>query len=95
MIGHRDPGWLSLLTAILRDSPKLSGAACAGRTLHDPPQPFEDEDDLEYRHHRAVTICNTCCPVFAQCRAWVESLPPSQRPSGVIAGQLADDRTAA
>jgi hypothetical protein len=87
---HREPGWVSLLAQILRDTPRLADAACSGRwTLHDPAEPYEDEEHVEYRQHHAVTICNTCAALDS-CRAWVDGLPHNRRPSGVVAGRHPD-----
>lgn len=76
--------WVELLGEILRSSVKLTGAACRDRG-----DLFlsEDADDQA----AAVEICRTC-PVLTECRRWVESLPRSQRPGGVVAGQVHQPR---
>ncbi len=35
----------------------------------------------------AIEIC-AGCPVLARCAAWVATLEPSERPRGVVAGQV-------
>jgi WhiB family redox-sensing transcriptional regulator len=75
-----DPaGTAELLGRILRGVPRLPGAAC-----RDQPGVFgsDDEDDQAV----AVAICQSCSALPA-CAAWVDSLPRSQRPNGVVAGQ--------
>ena len=90
MSAHKEPGWVSLLAELLRGTPKLDGA-CVGRWpgLWDPPTKDEDPPDSEYRHSRALTICRNCSCLDA-CASWVEGLPRSQRPAGVVAGRLPD-----
>jgi WhiB family redox-sensing transcriptional regulator len=39
----------------------------------------------------ALAICRTC-PVLELCRAWVDSLPRSQQPVGVIGGRIIRSR---
>lgn len=76
------------LLAALAAIPDLPGAECKGRPdLFDEPQPGEDEHDIAYRHRCALNLCSRC-PALDQCRDWVESLRPAQRPIGVIAGQI-------
>jgi hypothetical protein len=93
-----EPGWVSLLADILRGTPRLENAACVGRWpgLFDPPARGEtlDHPDVEYRHGIAVGICNTCvCRV--ECGRFVDSLPVSKRPAGVVAGRRPDGGRAA
>lgn len=68
-----------LLLAI--HAPELTGAACKGRPEVFDAQPPKTAD-RGYLHTRAKWICLRKCPALAQCRAWLESLPPSQRPEG-------------
>ena len=35
----------------------------------------------------ALAVC-TSCPALAPCRKWLNTIPPRQRPSGVVAGQV-------
>lgn len=81
------------LFAALIGAPSLPGAACAGRwSLFDAPEPGADPDDAAYRQQVALRLCRTC-PALTRCAEWVDSLPKSKRPTGVIAGQLHTPRT--
>jgi len=80
------------LTDALFGIPDLPSAACWGRwDLFDPErerepgQPVEDPHD---RHQLAISICLHACPVVDECREWVDSLKPSKRPPGVVAGRV-------
>jgi len=76
-----------LLIAILGGTPRLDGARCVGRPeLFDPAAPDEAAADAADRHEAAVHLCRAC-PALAACRAWHDSLKPSQRPAGVIAAR--------
>jgi len=67
--------------------PVLPGARCRGRHhLFDPAAADEPEPVTEARHHQAVRICQSC-PALTACGSWVDSLPASKRPPGVIAGR--------
>lgn len=73
------------LAGALAGVPLLEGARCKGR-----PERF----DLDIRSGReaidwATYTCGAC-PALRKCRAWVDSLEPRQRPSGVVAGRLLD-----
>jgi len=73
-------------------APELAGAACVGRArLFDPPAEREPAADVAFRHRQALALCRVC-PALDRCRAWLDSLPPSRRPSGVIAGQVTEPR---
>lgn len=68
--GRRDPGAVALMAAILEGTVDLAGAACAGRPeLFDAGDFDEDDADVDYRHHHAVTLCASC-PVSARCEEW-------------------------
>jgi hypothetical protein len=83
---NREHGAVPLLAAILRDSVKLTGALCTHRhQLFDAEA--GDQADREYAADRAKKMCRRC-PVLTDCRDWINSLPPSQRPAGVVAGQI-------
>lgn len=84
-----DPdGTIRLLAKILTGLPRLADAACTGRgDLFAPAAADEDPDDLAYRHEAAAGLCRTC-PALAPCSAWAASLPPRQRPAGVLAAQV-------
>lgn len=80
---------MSLFDA-LAGIPRLEGAACArgGRwAAFDPAHPDEGAADVQYRHQVALRICAEC-PALADCRTWVDSLKPSTRPEGVVAGKI-------
>lgn len=77
-----------LLAEILRDTPRLGGGLCRGRSvLFDPPEQGQqlDHPDVAYRHDIARSICKQC-EDFDACTNWVASLPVSKRPAGVVAG---------
>jgi hypothetical protein len=65
--------------------PRLPGARCAGRhELFDPRDP--SDPDCEGVEAAAIAECELCNALHS-CRAWVESLPVSLRPTGVVAGR--------
>lgn len=73
------------LAGALAGVPLLEGAKCKGR-----PERF----DIDIRSDResidwAAYTCGAC-PALRKCRRWVDSLPPRQRPSGMVAGRLLD-----
>lgn len=74
--------------------PLLPGARCRGRwELFDATITGHrggDGSDLEYARNAALQLC-TGCPALDPCRDWLASLPASQRPLGVTAGQLKTD----
>ena len=45
----------------------------------------DDPELVEYAKNQCLA-----CPVLAECRSWFESLRPSKRPIGTVAGQLVD-----
>lgn len=71
---------LAALFAALAGVPRLDGALCRGKhELYDSPEP----DDIS----AATELCSWC-PALTACADWVASLPPKQRPAGVVAGQI-------
>lgn len=83
---------LTGLLAALRGAPALPGALCVGdHRLFDPAGPTEPVTDAERRHQIAVETCQVC-PALTACGAWLASLPPRERPSGVIAGIVRTER---
>ncbi|CAJ1578983.1 hypothetical protein [[Mycobacterium] wendilense] len=69
-------------------APELPDAACVGLwEAFDPAPPGETPEDTEYRYQTAQHVCRTC-PALASCAEWVDSLPKSKRPRGVVAGQI-------
>ena len=79
------PTLADLLGAIAA-APNLTGAAC-----RDYPVTFEATTSRSagqpYVYDRAIAVCQSCA-VLQACRAWVESLPPADRPPGVTAGTI-------
>jgi hypothetical protein len=77
------------LIAELSDIPALPGARCRGR---------EKLFDAAMRHdggrrggsRRAARRVCAGCPCLATCAAWVEALPPSRRPVGIVGGLIVD-----
>lgn len=51
------------------------------------PAPGEPPETAAARHRQAVGLCQHC-PSLDPCREWYAGLRPSQRPSGVVAGQV-------
>lgn len=66
------------LFGMFANLPKLDGAACIGKSELFDPGTDEVTESI------AVATCLNC-PALAPCTAWVESLPPAQRPFGVTA----------
>lgn len=74
--------------ASLAGVPALPGARCRGRHhLFDAGRPGEDPDVANARHGQALQLCGQC-PAQARCADWLDALAPSQRPEGVVAGQV-------
>lgn len=82
-----DPaGSEKLLTKVLWRLPKLTDAACAGRSeLFDARDPDEDAESAEYRHHRAAALCRTC-PVLDACSEYADT--DNSKARHVIAGRI-------
>jgi hypothetical protein len=72
----------SLIDA-LAGIPSLPGALCRGRAADFDLEPGSCPEAIE----AAIHICESC-PVLTRCREYVDSLPPSRRPPGVVAGRL-------
>lgn len=82
----REQGVVPLLEAILRDLPKLSGAACVGSgPLFDPRELGEPGEEVDARHTAAARLCARC-PVIEQCDEWAAGEPRLR--AGVIAGEV-------
>lgn len=80
------------LLGALAGTPILPGARCRGRPhLFDAAPPGEPDEVTEARHLQALGLCRAC-PALARCGDYLISLPPSKRPSGVIAGQIRRER---
>lgn len=75
------------LVGQLASIPTLPGARCRGHhALFDGSSWDEDPAVRQARHSAALAIC-TRCPALALCADWLDSLPKSQRPLGVVAGR--------
>ncbi|RFZ05437.1 Transcriptional regulator WhiB [Mycobacterium marinum] len=72
------PGWVDLCAAILRGTPKLPGALCAGRA-----ELFDGDTDEAAT--RAMLLCRHC-PARDPCGDWADQLRYNQA-HGVLAGQ--------
>ncbi|ORB26624.1 hypothetical protein BST38_25510 [Mycolicibacterium parafortuitum] len=73
-------------------APSLPGARCRGRhRLFDLPEPDIDTAEARHAEETALRLCSLC-PSLVRCRTWLESLPKSKRPPGVVAGTV--NRTA-
>ncbi|WP_448389425.1 WhiB family transcriptional regulator [Mycolicibacterium sp. XJ1904] len=83
MSAHKEPGWVSLLSTILRDTPKLTGAVCVNR-----PVIFDvdvaDPEQREYAIARATGLCKRC-PCLERCAEWAST---QRHLVGVVAGEL-------
>ena len=81
-----------VLIASLAGAPTLHGARCRGRGhLFDSAEPHEDPDTVAQRHLQALGLCYLC-PALDRCEAWFLSLDPSERPQGVVAGEIYQPR---
>jgi WhiB family redox-sensing transcriptional regulator len=79
---------LEQLLCELAGAPALPGARCRGRHhLFDPAAQGEGLPTVEQRHAQALGLCQHCL-ALNPCRAWVATLPPKQRPQGVVAGTI-------
>lgn len=66
----------------------LPRARCVGRAeLFSPSEDREHGDGRDERQALAVAECRRC-EALAACRAWLDSLPPHEKPVGVVAGVL-------
>lgn len=71
-----------LLDALARDIPSLPGAACRGHEAVMDVATGRDRAGVA----AAQAICATC-PAFHDCKDWLDNLPKSRRPGGVVAGR--------
>lgn len=69
------------LFGMLAGVPNLSGALCKGQA------PDFDNDDGDTGVTLLLAQFCEACPALKPCGEWVDSLRPSQRPSGVVAGR--------
>lgn len=64
------------------------GAPCRGAwSMFDPACEGEHRTAVAERHAEAIEFCGRC-PLLSTCREWLDSLPASQRPIGVVAGRV-------
>jgi hypothetical protein len=76
-----------LLSALV-GAPAFPGARCRGRhQLFDEPATHEPSEVVAARHAQALGLCS-CCPALGRCEDWFNTLPPSKRPAGIVAGEL-------
>lgn len=71
----------ALLADLAQGIPSLPEAACRGTNVMDVANGRERAAIT-----RAKAVC-AACPVQPACAAWLEGLPKTQRPSGVVAGR--------
>lgn len=85
---------LADLLADLAAAPRLPGASCRGHAqLYDRTTENSHAHDTREARAAALALCQAC-PALPACRRWLDRLPPDQRPTGVVAGQLiAEDKT--
>ena len=76
------------LLLALAGATTLPGARCLGRwSLFDPPEVGDNPAVTAQRHAQAIGLCQRC-PSLDACGEWVDSLPASKKPAGVVAGQV-------
>lgn len=82
------------LLADLAAAPRLPDAACRGLgELFDRAAGKSQAKDTREARTVALDLCHAC-PTLHGCRAWLDGLPPDQRPLGVVAGQIVtEDKT--
>jgi hypothetical protein len=74
------------LFAALAAIPALPGANCRGKHDLFDLRDVNDADRDDAEAH-ALSLCRQC-EALAGCSRWFDSLPPRQRPTGVIAGPI-------
>ncbi|ASL08453.1 hypothetical protein MYCODSM44623_01703 [Mycobacterium intracellulare subsp. chimaera] len=73
----------ALLGAAAASVPRLPDAACRSETWMADVELRSSRDTID----AAVELCLSC-PAMQRCAAWLDSLPPDQKPAGVVAGRL-------
>lgn len=85
---------LHRLLAAVGAAPALPGARCRGKHhLFDEQGTHEDPETADQRHTQALGLCRGCT-ALASCQQWLDTLPSSKRPPGVVAGQIRKPRQA-
>lgn len=76
------------LLAELAVAPAFPGALCRGRPhLFDGKSGRESTPAAEARYAQALALCERC-PSLERCGDWLDGLPRSRRPLGVVAGRI-------
>ena len=71
-------------------APRLTDPACAGQwPLFDVAAGGRNlpRTKVIQAQRDALAVCRAC-PALAECRDWINTVPPNRRPSGVVAGRL-------
>lgn len=78
------------MAELLAGIPDLAGARCRGRAGLFERCVAEHGRPQHETHHARTAALRLCaeCPALDPCRAWFNGLRPTQRPTGVIAGQI-------
>lgn len=85
----------SILDALRRSTPDLPGALCRGSRGWDWDHDGDPPEEPEFRDARLARAAFTCrhrCPVLEGCRAYLESLPRAEKPTGAMAGRIIPGR---
>ena len=84
--------WMHM-AALAAEIPALPGAACKARidlyerTVGEHQMTSRlTKTEVDDARREALRLCNNRCPALERCRAWLDALPPSRRPAGVVAG---------
>ncbi len=83
--------WMHM-AALAAEIPALPGAACKARfdlyerTIGEHHAAGRlTKPELDDARREALRLC-AGCPALTRCRAWLDALPMSRRPNGVVAG---------
>ena len=72
--------------------PPLPDARCRGMwAAFDPARDGESDEQSEQRHQLAIRICHRC-PELGPCTQWIDTLPRTKHPGGVVAAKLRNPR---
>jgi WhiB family redox-sensing transcriptional regulator len=81
------------MRALLAGIPALPGAPCKGRSALYERTVGEHrmtgrltKAEVDDARREALRLCNDRCPALEPCRTWLDALPASRRPVGVVAG---------